>query len=108
MCGGCCEQESHDEDFEEDSNFFTDEEMGRLYEIYPSLKEFDEKTGERGLFRDALDGLVAALPYSLKKPIVVGRYLIDMLDNVGGKPDDDARVIVFGILSARATCRVGE
>ena len=58
--------------------------VSRLYELFPELKEFDEKTGEVAMFEEALSALARVLPDALaEEPLVVGTYMLRIMSCPG-------------------------
>jgi hypothetical protein len=59
------------------------ERLKRLYELYPELVDFGQKTGEIALFKETLEGIYCALPKELQMDLlVIGWHLQQVLDIV--------------------------
>lgn len=69
---------------------YTTSFLERVYTLYPELTDFDEQTGERGLFKEVLDNLWALLPPHLRTPLCVGSLLLRAMLN----PNDAGSVVL--------------
>jgi hypothetical protein len=76
------------------SESYSTEFLQRLYELYPELVDFDPATGERGLFKEVLEGLWAVLPGMLRTPLAVGSLLTRALHN----PEDPGAVVLHAYM----------
>lgn len=75
-------------------------DLKRLYELWPTLVDFDQKTGEIALFKETLEGVMCALPDDLDKDlIVIGYHVAQVLAMVEGG-DDPSHSAAFCIMRA--------